>query len=145
MTQFTVTGIKSWKYDKDYPEVNPGLMNMILMAEDVSDEYHTMHELYEHIMALNVMLFKMMYKLDEQVRGRILAQNKPLIMKSKLHHDGTMFEGYFIVLANTVVGQISYHYNLKYWDKFNLLEVEKIPVPFDGHGSKEVIERLMKL
>ena len=83
---------------------------------DVTDGYHTMSELYEHRMALNAFLFKMMYKLDLQVREDE-ANEAPYIMKSKLHNDGTMFEGYFIVFVNTNVGQISYHYDLKYYKK----------------------------
>ena len=110
-----------------------------------SDGYHTMHELYEHRMALNILLFKMMWMLDVQVRGLIETEQEPLIMKSKLHNDGTMFDGYFIVMAKTEAGQISYHYTLKHWDKFQIPVVDKIPFSFDGHGSKDVIERLLKL
>ena len=98
---------------------------------EVSDEYHTMHELYEHRMALNIALFHAWKRHYE-------------CMKSKLHNDGTMFDGYFIVMAVTEIGQISYHYKLKYWDKFDLTEVDKTP-PWDGHSPKEVLERLMKL
>lgn len=126
-------------------ETREGEIKDYFLADEVSDGYHTMHELYEHRMALNVFLFKMMFKLDEQVRGE-KAWSQPNIMRSMLHHDGTMFDGYFIVLANTIAGQISYHYKVKHWDKFiDLPIVPKIPVPFDGHGSREVIERLMKL
>lgn len=111
---------------------------------EVRDEYHSMDELYDHRMALNIFLFKMMFRLDAQVRGSE-ATNKPYIMKSKLHGDGTMFEGgYFIVMATTNQGQISYHYKLEHWDKFDIPEVERTP-EYDGHTSKDVIERLMKL
>jgi len=95
------------------------------------DAYHSMHELYQHRMALNIALF------HEWKREYI-------VMKSKLHHDGTMFDGYFIVMAITHEGQISYHYLLKHWDKFILTEVERTP-EWDGHSSAEVIERLMKI
>jgi len=106
-------------------------------AEQIGDGYHTMHELYQHRMALNIALFNILAN-DEEYN----CDNK--VMKSKLHHDGTMFEGYFIVMAVTPYGQISYHYNLKHWDKFQIPEVERTP-EYDGHGSLEVIERLMKL
>lgn len=99
---------------------------------EVSDGYHTMHELYQHRMALNIALFHWIKKDYE-------------VVKSKLHYDGTMFDGYFIVAAKTEEGQISYHYKLKHWDKFNLFEVERVPWEYDGHGSLEVIERLIKL
>lgn len=104
---------------------------------EYGDEYHTMHELYEHRMALNIALFNILAN-DEEYN----CDNK--VMKSKLHSDGTMFDGYFIVMAVTPVGQISYHYHLKHWDKFKIPEVERTP-KWDGHGSLQVIERLMRI
>jgi len=106
-----------------------------VIITDVGDEYHTMHELYEHRMALNIALFHALYRDDYGVAT---------VMKSKLHHDGTMFDGYFIVMTLTPLGQISYHYKLKHWDKFNIPEVERTP-EWDGHSSLQVMERLMKL
>ena len=106
-------------------------------AEGMGDEYHTMHELYEHRMALTVALFNMI--------NYVNTDGQLEVMKSKLHHDGTMFEGgYFIVMAITPNGQISYHYKLKHWDKFNIPEVERIP-EWDGHSSLDALERLMKI
>jgi hypothetical protein len=109
---------------------------------EVSDGFHTMHELYEHRMALNIALFHSwhtsIYSSEFDRRSNIL------VMKSKLHADGTMFEGYFIVMAITPAGQISYHYKLKHWDKFRIPEVART-LPWDGHGTKEVLERLAQL
>lgn len=95
---------------------------------EVSDEYHSMSELYQHRMALSIALFHA-WKRDFEC------------VKSKLHADGTMFEGYFIVMAITPYGQISYHYKLEHWDKFDLFEVERTP-KWDGHNSLDVIARL---
>jgi hypothetical protein len=115
-------------------------------AKDVQDEYHTISELYEHRMALNALLFKMMYKLDAQVRGEVLATHTPLVLKAKLHNDGTMFEGgYFVVYAHTVQGDISYHYKLEHWDKFDIPEKERVPWGYDGHTPKDTVDRLLKL
>ena len=122
--KFTLTGMSDYQIHTDN--------EMSVWAENVSDGYHTMHELYQHRMALNIALFHRLKK-------------DYVVCKSKLHNDGTMFQGYFVVWANTEVGQISYHYSLKHWDKFDLTELEKIPIPFDGHGSKEVLERLAQL
>lgn len=105
--------------------------DLFVWAQECRDEYHSMHELYQHRMALNIALFHA-WKKDYYV------------MKSKLHEDGTMFDGYFIVMALTPEGQISYHYDLKHWDKFDLTEVERTP-KWDGHTSLQVMERLMKL
>jgi hypothetical protein len=108
-----------------------------LEATSVGDEYHTLHDLYEHRMALNVALFNLLGRMDKQIGVRT-------VVKSLLHKDGTMFEGgYFIVMYTPK--QISYHYHLKHWDKFQIPEVERIPVEYDGHTAHDVIERLLQL
>jgi hypothetical protein len=108
---------------------------------EFGDEYHTMHELYQHRMALTIALFN---TLNEDIMWGDIEDEKKVI-KSKLHHDGTMFEGgYFIVMAITSVGQISYHYHLKHWDKFRIPEVERAP-QWDGHTSLDVLGRLEKI
>lgn len=104
---------------------------------EIRDEYHSMHELYQHRMALTIALFNLINYVD--------TQNELTVIKSKLHFDGTMFDGgYFIVMALTPNGQISYHYKLKHWDKFRIPEVEKAP-KWDGHTSLDALERLIKI
>ena len=73
----------------------------------------------------------------------ICHQFKHLAWKSKLHHDGTMYDGMFIVGASLPgIGEISYHYDLDpWWDVFNIREVENAP-EWDGHTPNDVIERL---
>ncbi len=94
----------------------------------ISDGYHTFDELYEHRMVL----FSI-----------ICNQNKDKAWKSKLHHDGTMYENYFIVGLNTSLGQYSYHYHMENWDHFNVKELELAP-EWDGH-KPENIRRLYSL
>lgn len=98
---------------------------------EISDGYHTMHELYQHRMALNIALFNAWHELGF------------MVFKSKFHNDGTMFPGYFIVMANLPIGQISYHYKLKHWDEFNIPIAEKCP-PYDGHTSLQVLDILKR-
>jgi hypothetical protein len=144
LTLINVKGIHGHGY-----EIEPGeLFSMLAFGDDiqVSDGYHTMSELYEHRMALNAFLFKMMYLLDEQTRGKTLATHTPLVLKAKFHNDGTMFPGgYFIVIAHTSAGDISYHYKLEHWDKFQIPEKERVPWAYDGHTPQDTIERLLKL
>lgn len=109
----------------------------------VTDGYHTMEELYDHRMALNIALFNIIHNGLTPYRGNQLPFGYK-VMKSKKHHDGTMFDGYFIVMAITPQGQISYHYKLEHWDQFRVPEVERTP-EWDGHGSLQVMERLKKL
>lgn len=103
---------------------------------EVSDGYHTMHELYEHRMALFAALCNVC----------ITSVADYHAWKSKLHSDGTMFdEGYFIAGIKTPHGQITYHMKIeKWWDRFRVPELDKAP-EYDGHNSKDVIERLLKL
>jgi hypothetical protein len=115
----------------------PAKYGLQIQAENVSDGYHTMHELYQHRMALNVALFN-------KINDFPLTFRDYLVIKSKLHSDGTMFDGYFIVMLITPTTQISYHYDLKHWDLFEIPEVERAP-KYDGHSSNDVIERLLKL
>lgn len=117
--------------------------NLEFEAEVLGDEYHTIDELYNHRMVLNIALFHAWHELTTQFGVGGLSTNIQ-VMKSKLHNDGTMFEGYFIVMALTPVGQVSYHYKLEYWNKFQIPEVERTP-EWDGHSSQNVLERLEKL
>lgn len=96
---------------------------------DISDGYHTFNELYDHRAALTAALFK--------------SLPSDTVYKSKKHHDGTMYDGMFIVGANLPgIGEISYHYDLDpWWDVFNIREVENSP-EWDGHTPNDVIERL---
>ena len=122
-----------------------------VQALQVSDGYHTMEELYEHRHRLFIALMKIydnyITPLDCKVR----------CWKSKIHEDGTMFEGWFI--AGMIVEQvpsfmvqsegrppyqISYHLPLRYWHLVNVTERVRAP-EWDGHTSKDVLERLLRL
>jgi hypothetical protein len=109
-------------------------------AIEVSDGYHTMEELYDHRRALTVALANFInYMGEEEVKA----------YKAQRHYDGTMFEGYFVVMIvrkdGTHNDQMSYHYSLEHWDEFKIPEYEIAPDQYDGHSSKEVIERLLRL
>lgn len=96
---------------------------------NTSDGYHTFNELYHH----RAILFSV-----------ICNQNKEIAWKSKQHHDGTMYDGMFIVGVETPQGQYSYHYDIDpYWDIFNVKELEFAP-EWDGHEPKDV-DRLLSI
>jgi len=73
----------------------------------------------------------------------ICNQNKQNAWKSKKHADNTMFDDYFIVGINTPEGQFTYHYQLKYWDMFQVTELSTAP-EYDGHTPSD-ITRLLSL
>lgn len=95
---------------------------------NISDGSHTFDELYYHRM----ILFSV-----------ICNQNKEKCFKSKLHDDGTMFENYFIVGMKTEEGYYTYHYEMKYWDMFDVKELNNAP-KWDGHQPEDVT-RLLSL
>lgn len=89
---------------------------------DIKDNYHSMSELYFNRM----IMFSIIQK--------AFPNNS---WKSKLHDDGTMFDGYFVTGINTPEGQYTYHYDMKYWDIFDCKEIEKAPA-YDGHQPMDI-------
>lgn len=113
--------------------------NILLIDEDgnievyesrgeVSDKYHTFNELYEcrHI------LF-----------AALIKQVSEVSWKSKLHHDGTMFDNYFIAGIETAEGQYTFHIPMEHFDMFKCLELENAP-EWDGHTTGD-IKRLLNI
>lgn len=97
----------------------------------LSDGYHTMGELYDHRRALSA----------------ALAQVLPS-WRSKAHHpeDSPMFEGgYFVVgidLPN--VGTITYHFELRHWEKFNGVDELPHAPRWDGAPPAVTVDRLLE-
>lgn len=96
---------------------------------NTSDGYHTFNELYHH----RAVLFSV-----------IVENFAARAWKSKLHADGTMYEGMFIVGIETPDGQATYHYDVPYWNLFRCKEVDHAP-EWDGHTPDQAIERIGKL
>lgn len=107
----------------------------------ISDGFHTFEELYEHRIALFIALCAVLIRLDSETRTSKLDR----CWKSKLHSDGTMFEGWFVAGIEQDKGyQITYHLPLKYWDKLDSPVIDKAP-EWDGHTPEDVIKRLYEL
>ena len=101
---------------------------------NVSDGYHTFNELYEYRMLYNAALFNEFAK-----QGLYDAH------KSRKHSDGEYPFGdsnWFIVMAELPTGQISNHYEMKDWDKFQIPEKE-VANKWDGHSPRDVADRLI--
>jgi hypothetical protein len=95
-----------------------------------SDGYHTFDELYHH----RAVLF-----------GVVVNDHSDIAWKSKRHHDGSMYDGMFIVGIDTPDGQATYHYDVDpYWDTFRCKELEFAP-EWDGHSPDDAIERIGSL
>lgn len=97
---------------------------------ETSDGYHTFNELYHH----RAVLFSV-----------IVANYPDRAWKAKKHHDGTMYDGMFIVGIETPDGQAAYHYDINpYWDMFKCRALDNAP-EWDGHTPTQAIERIGKL
>ena len=112
----------------------------LISTKNISDTYHTIGDLYEHRMAFTIALANTL-EYFEQTDGN---ESDVYCYKSWKHHDGTMFDGMFVVVFETPYGQISYHYNKEHWDKFHINEYEQA-LEYDGHTPQDTIERLIKL
>lgn len=97
---------------------------------ETSDGYHTFNELYHH----RAVLFSV-----------IVNNHKDRAWKSKQHHDGSMYDGMFIVGIDTPEGQATYHYDVDpYWGMFKCRELERAP-EWDGHTPDDAITRIATL
>ncbi|MBE9178686.1 hypothetical protein IQ268_08950 [Oculatella sp. LEGE 06141] len=92
----------------------------------VSDGYHTFDELYEHRCLLFLALMR---------------SHPHQSWKSRKHHDGSVFEGWFIAGLILPSGAVTYHLPDRMWNLCRCHEVELAP-EWDGHTSKDVIDRL---
>lgn len=100
--------------------------------ENISDGFHTFKELYRFRLLYNAALFNELAK---------LADYK--VYKSTHHHAGDICfgGGWFIVMATLPSGQISNHYEMKYWDLFKCREVDRAD-EWDGHTANDVCDRI---
>ena len=101
---------------------------------DISDGYHTFAEIYRYRMLYNALLF------NEWAKKGLFG-----VCKSKRHSDGEPCFGgdYFVVYAKLPTGQFTNHYKLKYWNLFDIPEVERAP-RYDGHTPDEGADRMEK-
>lgn len=101
---------------------------------EISDGYHTFQELYDQRRTLFYVVCK------------LLEDQGYEVYKTKLHHDGTMFDGHFMVCVESVDGDMTFHFEERHWDFFkDIPEVERAQKPFDGHTPKDVMDRLIRV
>ena len=103
------------------------LIRTVPVTGATSDGYHTFDELYHH----RAVLFSV-----------IVATFRWRSWKSLHHHDGTMYDGMFIVGIDTPAGPATYHYDVEpYWDMFPCEVLDRAP-EWDGHTPGDAIERI---
>jgi len=107
---------------------------------DASDGYHTFTELYDHRITLFIALCRKMNDLYN-FRGEGLYP-----WKSKLHSDGTGYDGWFIMGMNVTPGkQMTYHLPMSRWEETEFAETLSKAPEWDGHTPADVLERIKTL
>ena len=92
------------------------------------DGYHTMDELYEHRHRLFIL---------------VLALRREIAWASRVHADGSSYDGWFIAGLDLPAGQVSYHLPDRLWpDVVSLGIARDVPPPWDGHTATDVLDRL---
>jgi len=109
-------------------EINNHISALPDGANEVSDGYHTFGELYEARCLLFVAL---------------IQQHKVLAWRASRNDDGTKWDGWFVCGIQREAGkQITFHLPEKYWDSLEGIETHDANPYYDGHTSKDVMERL---
>lgn len=95
----------------------------------ISDGYHTFEQLYEHRIELYIALCK---------------DNPLYSWKSRVHSDGSRWDGWFILGMGRGKDQITYHLPEKYWKRLRQIPTKDKAPAWDGHTPDDVIKRLQK-
>lgn len=115
----------------------------IIVCQEASDGYHTFDELYDHRIALFIALCRMIDNSNYEKEG---TEKFIHVWRSKLHSDGTSFEGWFILGIGKEKGdQITYHLPLSKWEETNFAETLDHAPAWDGHTPADVLKRLKNL
>ncbi len=103
-----------------------------ISTKEVSDGHHTFGELYRHRIALFCTICNLLPEISWKSKKHFDEENDP------------MFGDSFIAGINTPEGIATYHIKLKYWEMFNIPELEKAP-KYDSYSSEDVIDRILTL
>jgi hypothetical protein len=94
------------------------------------------NEMYCFRVIYNALLFNSWYE-----------QGRYPVHKSHRHSDGNpCFDGnWFIVMALLPTGQISSHYEMHYWDLFQIPALVRAAYDYDGHSNEDCLKRMHRL
>lgn len=120
-------------------EINHLIVENRVETGKISDGYHTFNELYNDRFYLFIALCKMFSQATE-------AFSTKVSWRSKLHADGSMYPGWFIMGIGREEGeQISYHLPIDMWDLCEGIDILENAPSWDGHTNKDVWERVLNL
>lgn len=119
-------------------------INQLIKSSDadtnlISDGYHSFKELYEHRIHLFIALCNV-------IENHCDFTDLPTVWRSKLHSDGSLYPGWFILGIGQNQGeQITYHIPEKYWGEIECRHTLDRAPEFDGHTSQDVLNKLMEI
>lgn len=146
--KYIITGAREIHKQDNYSQQSIELVAMGGEQMDVSDGYHTMDELYTHRIELWITMCRISAQFRHHFKDTATSQKAGVfqIWRSKLHDDGSEFDGWFILGMGKDAGeQITYHLPMSYWERTEFAEtLEKAP-DWDHHTSADVLERLKLL
>lgn len=132
-----------WLNDECGVEEPVALVPKAKAPGDTSDGCHTFDELYEHRTGLLAALCNTLTKIFP-----IGYNDHRRLFKSRLHHDGEMYDGFFIVGINCE-GDLSepakwatWHCEDRWWHAFAIPELDRAP-EWDGHTPADALARLL--
>lgn len=103
-----------------------------ISTKEISDGHHTFEELYRHRITLFCTLCNLLFEISWKSKKHFDEENDP------------MFDDCFIAGINTPKGIATYHIKLKYWEIFDVPELERAP-KYDLYSSDDVIDRILSL
>lgn len=113
-------------------------------TNNISDGYHTFGELYEHRITLWIALCKTLLKSHNLPSD--VSTDTYYIWRSKLHSDGSSFDGWFVLGIQSKDGkQMTYHLPISKWDECDFANSAERSPEWDGHTSVDVLERIKNL
>lgn len=143
--RYGINGASSMKRIDSFSRMG---FDVVLDGDDtmqVSDGYRTMDELYEHRVTLWIALCRVVEH-NRLIIDQINKTNTYCAWRSKLHSDGTEYEGWFVLGLNGAPGrQITYHLPLSRWEETEFAKTLERAPEYDGHTSADVLERLKRI
>lgn len=103
-----------------------------ISTKDISDGHHTFGDLYKHRIILFCSLCNLFPDISWKSKQHFAEESDP------------MFHDSFIAGINAPSGVITYHIKLKYWNLFNIPEIERAP-KYDYYSDDEILERILSL
>lgn len=143
MKKIVVTGYKELGEQNDPMRMKKTAILIGEESMDAHDGYHSFTELYDHRIELFIALCHHQKTIYDEFGGR---KDFEAVWRSKLHSDGTEYEGWFILGIRKEPGkQITYHLPTERWEDTEFAKTLDRAPEFDGHTSADVIERIKNL